>query len=158
MSEEKNLNGLEDLQNRYLLLYLGDDLYAVSLANVIEIVSIQNITRIPHAADYVKGIVNLRGRVYPAIDLRHKLNMPEKEYDDKTCIIMVEVHDNSIGLIVDMVSEVRTFMEDDLAAPPQSDSDRSQYVAAVCEVEGKHILILDCAHLLQDDIDLYAGA
>ncbi len=158
MSEERNLNGLEDLQNRYLLLYLGDDLYAVSLTNVIEIVSIQNITWIPHAAPYVKGIVNLRGRVYPVIDLRHKLNMPEKEYDDKTCIIMVEVQGNNVGLIVDMVSEVRMFTEDDLSAPPNAESDKSQFVAAISEIEGKHILIIDCRRLLQDDIDFYAGA
>ncbi len=154
MNEELNVEVLEELQNRYLVFALNDGIYAISLASIIEIVNIQNITRIPHAVPYVKGIVNLRGRVFPVIDLRMKLEVFAKPYDDMTSIVMIDVDNNRIGLIVDKVYEVRTILQEQLAEPPESQAGHNHCIEAVTESEGNHILIIDCERLLCEDIEL----
>ena len=150
---ETHIEASDELSGRYLLFYIGDAIYGISLSLVLEIIDIQHITRLPRVAEYVKGIVNLRGKVVPAIDVRLKFNMPERPYDDKTCIIVLDIHDMHIGLIVDRVLEVVTVEPEQLATPPSVGDLTSRYLSSVSEVGGKVILNIDFDKFFQSDLD-----
>lgn len=97
------------LGGKYLVFTLEKRSYGISILSVNEIIGLLDITPIPKLPTYVKGVINLRGAIIPVIDLRLKLEMQEKEYDERTCIIIVnsnEEQNEQVGLIVDMVSEV----------------------------------------------------
>ena len=107
---------------KYLTFALDGEEYAVSVLKVREIIKLIEITNVPRLPRYVKGVVNLRGKVIPVIDVRLKFGLAAKDYSDRTCIIVVEVavrgSDVLMGLIVDSVSDVVTIVNEDLATPP----------------------------------------
>jgi len=113
---------LTDLAGKYLTFNLGDEGYGLEILKVQEIIGMQEITKIPRTPAYVRGVINLRGKVIPVIDLRLKFGMPEQELTRKTCIIMVQVHRNEmdliIGLVVDEVSEVLNISGDQIEPAP----------------------------------------
>ncbi len=143
---------LEDLSGRYLLFYINDVVYGVTLSDVLEIINIQSITYIPNTAQYVKGIVNLRGKIVPVIDARLKLGLPEREYDDKTCIIILEIGDARIGLIVDSVSEVVAVDTADLSTPPASGDEAMRFLESIYDFGGKVALNIDFRKFFADDL------
>lgn len=146
---------LDELNGRYLLFYIGDRLFGVSLALVLEIIQIQHVSYLPGMPAYIKGIVNLRGKVVPVIDTRLKFGMEERPYDDKTCIVVLDIHDMHIGLIVDSVSEVLTVENSQLSAPPTINSMHSvEYLSSVTETDGKVVLNIDFDKFFQEDLDL----
>ena len=148
-----NADVLEELDGRYLLFYIDDMLYGVSLILVLEILQVQNITHMPNVAPYIKGIVNLRGKVVPVVDVRLKFNLPEREYCDKTCIVDLDINDTQVGLIVDSVSEVATVKNVKLADPPSEARFANQFLSSVTEINGKVILNIDFERFFQDDMD-----
>jgi len=104
---------------KHLVFLLGGDNYGIPILDVSEINGLMPITSLPKAPMYFKGVVNLRGKVIPVIDLRLKLGMPEKEYDEETCIIIVNLYgDKQVGLIVDTVSEVFDIPMSEIEPPP----------------------------------------
>lgn len=111
-----------DLSGKYLTFNLGEEGYGIEILKVQEIIGIQNITRVPRAPNYVKGVINLRGKVIPVIDLRLKFGMTEKEFTRETCIIMVQAATGDgyliMGLIVDIVSEVLDIAQEQIEPPP----------------------------------------
>lgn len=143
---------LEELNNRYLLFNIDEAFYGLSLTTVLEIINIQKITQIPGTPDYIKGIVNLRGKVVPVIDVRIKFNLPEREYDGQTCIIVLDVNDTHVGLIVDRVSEVVTVEKSQLVDPPEVGDVVSNYLASVSEIGNKVVLNIDCIKFLEKDV------
>ncbi len=136
-----------------LLFHIGASLYSVSLGLVTEILNVQHITHLPGVPYYIKGIINLRGKVVPVIDVRLKLGMEERAYDDKTCIIVVELHEMQLGIIVDSVSEVVTVDTDHTAAPPDIGQTGGRYLASVSEIGGRVVLNIDCDKFFQSDIE-----
>ncbi len=146
--ESENLDGLSD---RYLLFKIESTTYGLPLALALEILTIQAITRLPCVAPYIKGIVNLRGKVIPVLDIRAKLGLPEREYDDKTCIIVVDIHEMHIGLIVDAVSEVVTVPMDSIIPPP---SNSASFVSSVSELETGVVLNLVFDAFFSSDLEL----
>lgn len=148
---------LDDLQGRYLTFYIGDTFYGIELLHVIEIISIQPITRIPHLPHYIKGIINLRGKVVPIIDVRLKFNQEERAYDDKTCIIVVNIHEMNVGLIVDSVSEVVSIDREASSPPPELGSaSTDRYLSSIAQVGDKIILNIDIEQFFANDIgDLF---
>src|SRR3990172_5823963 len=97
----------EDTQEgKYLTFTMGKEEYGIEIHNVTEIIGIQSITDLPDTPDFVKGVINLRGKVIPVLDVRLRFKMEEKAYNDRTCIIVVNIRNMSVGLIVDTVSEV----------------------------------------------------
>src|SRR6056297_1474388 len=114
MSEflEQIIEQEEDTQKgKHLIFDLEGEYYGLDIRYVIEIIGMQKITMVPELPDYVKGIINLRGNIIPVIDVRKKFNKEEKDYTDRTCIIVIQVNEISIGLVVDKVSEVLTISE-----------------------------------------------
>ena len=114
---------LEEIQGKYLTFQLSDEEYGLEILKVKEIIGMMNITNLPRTPDYVKGVINLRGKVIPVIDLRLKFRLPEKEYDEKNCIIVVEFDDDDhyaqMGIIVDAVSEVLNVTTEELEPTPK---------------------------------------
>jgi purine-binding chemotaxis protein CheW len=142
----------EDTQHgRYLTFALGGEAYGLEIGNVTEIVPIQPITPIPEAPEYVKGIINLRGRIIPVIDVRKRFGRPSAEYDDRTCIVVVDIKGVSVGLIVDCVSEVITIDDANIVPPPDYRSGvQTRYIKAIGKVGTDVKLLLDCEKLFRD--------
>ncbi len=155
MAEEIMLNAEQnqhsELEDRYLLFYIQDMLYSVELRYVIEIIAVQTATHLPNLPVYIKGIINLRGKVIPVIDMRLKLGLPEREYDDKTCIVVIDISDIHIGLIVDSVSEVVTISEAQISDTPSGDI-AEKYISSVStNTDGCTILNIDSEKLFIND-------
>ncbi|HHU05652.1 MAG TPA: purine-binding chemotaxis protein CheW [Clostridiales bacterium] len=142
-----------DLKDRYLLFNIDDTKYGVSLEYVLEIINVQTITQVPGVAHYIKGIINLRGKIIPIIDVRLKLGLPEREYDDKTCIIVLNVNEVQVGVIVDRVSEVVNAENSQLSVPSEVGEATSRYLSSILELEDKIVLIIDCEKFFSSELD-----
>ena len=107
----------------------------------------------PDLPEYVKGIINLRGKIIPVIDVRLRFRKPSREYNDRTCIVVVDIRNVAVGLIVDTVAEVLTIAEQDIVPPPQlhNGSYHQRFTKAIGKVGNDVKLILDCDRLLSDD-------
>jgi purine-binding chemotaxis protein CheW len=109
-------------EGKYLTFHLGREEFAFSVLRVREIMGIQNITAVPQTPAYVKGVINLRDKVIPVVDLRLKFGMPVVEYSERTCIIVVQVHGEGVaiqtGVVVDEVSEVLNLSAGDIEDTP----------------------------------------
>ena len=150
------LNDMQDLEedtqkDRYLTFLLGNECYGMEIKFVIEIIGIQAITEIPELPEYVKGIINLRGKIIPVIDVRVRFKKETKEYNDRTCVIVVDIKDLSVGLIVDSVAEVITIQEQDIVDPPQiNKGTNNRYIKEIGKVGTAVKLLLDCEKLLSE--------
>ncbi|MCL2121782.1 MAG: chemotaxis protein CheW [Clostridiales bacterium] len=143
----------DDLTGRYLTFYIEDVIYSLPLNHVIEIIGIQHITHIPSVPYYIKGVVNLRGKVVPITDVRLKFGLPERPYDDKTCIVIVMINDMHIGLIVDRVAEVVTLEKMNTAPPPTNERRMGDsYLDSISTLSEKIILNIDCMKFFQTDL------
>jgi purine-binding chemotaxis protein CheW len=149
----------EDTQkNKFLTFKLGDESYGIEIKHVTEIIGIQPITGIPELPQYIKGIINLRGKIIPVMDVRLRFKKPPIEYDDRTCVIVVDVKEISIGLIVDMVSEVMSIPDTNIVLPPNISGSGSKYIKGIGKVGNDVKLFLDCDKLISkeeaDTLDL----
>lgn len=142
----------DDLDTRYLLFFIDGMLYGVSLALVLEIIQVQNITQLPNVSSHISGIINLRGKVIPVVDVRTKFGLPDVPPTDKTCIVVVEYNENTVGLVVDSVSEVATFANAKLSPPPESANFSNRYLSSIAELTDKVVLNIDFESFFHDDI------
>ena len=142
------------LNDRYLLFTIEGSYYGLPLALALEILTMQSITKLPRVADYVKGIINLRGKVIPVLDVRKKLGVTEHPCDDENCIIVIAINDMHVGLIVDMVSEVTTIPSDRIVPPPKTIGDKANYISSISQLDNKIVLNLDCEKFFLNDFDL----
>ncbi len=141
----------DTLSSKYLIFYLDNQQYAIAIQYVIDIINVQPVTRVPSCPEFVRGITNLRGKVIPIIDVRLRFGKPPQEYNDRTCIIVVELGDISVGMIIDRVSEVITIEEDDISPPPAfSEGADTRFVEGIGKTENGIKLILDCRTVLDD--------
>ncbi|MCK4513684.1 MAG: purine-binding chemotaxis protein CheW [Spirochaetaceae bacterium] len=137
---------------KYLFFNLGDELYGINIMNVTEIIEMERITEVPDMPDYVKGVINLRGKVIPVMDLRLRFNMPEREYDDRTCIVVTAVDTASLGLIVDTVAEVHALAVADIEETPSfSGSAKDHYVEGIGKVGDRVTVLIDARKVLQGE-------
>lgn len=143
----------EDTQkDRYLTFSLGKESYGIEIKYVIEIMGIQSITEIPELPAYVKGIINLRGKIIPVLDVRLRFKKEPNDYNDRTCVIVVDIKNVSIGLIVDKVAEVVTILEEDTVEPPQMNQGvNNRYIKRIGKIGNEVKLLLDCEKLLTDN-------
>jgi purine-binding chemotaxis protein CheW len=148
---------------KYLSFTLDKEEYAVSVLRVREIIKIMDITRVPQLPAYVKGVINLRGKVVPIVDMRMKFGLPARDYSERTCIIVVEVAVRKsvvmMGVIVDSVSEVLTISTDEVAAPPDfGGSNEGGWVEALAKVKGHVKILLNLDKMLGADGELIRAA
>ena len=143
-------------KSKYLFFNLGDELYGINIMNITEIIEMERITEVPDMPDYVKGVINLRGKVIPVMDLRLRFSMPERDYDDRTCIIVAAIETASLGLIVDTVAEVHALAVADIEETPSfSGSVKDHYVEGIGKVEDRVTVLIDARKILQGE-DLQA--
>lgn len=150
---EKQLQEVEEdtQKGRYLTFNLDRESYGIEITHVTEIIGIQPITEIPELPDYIKGIVNLRGKIIPVMDVRLRFRKSSREYNDRTCVIVIDIGDISIGLIVDSVSEVIAIPDTEIVAPPVVGKGGNKYVKGIGKVHGEVKLLLDCNKLLNEE-------
>lgn len=145
-------NQNEDTQKgRYLTFTLGGESYGIEIQYVIEIIGTQPITEVPELPTYIRGIINLRGKIVPVMDVRLRFKKQFKEYNDRTCIIVIDIKEASIGLIVDSVSEVISIPESDIVEPPEISKSGNNYVKGIGKINGEVKLLLDCDRMLNDE-------
>lgn len=134
-----NTNG-----GQILLFYIDDILYGIEIQYVTEIIGMQPITVVPGVPEFIKGVINIRGKVVPVISIRHKINQPEIPYDEKTCIIVVELDELTVGLIVDRVREITTVLPTDTCSAPDFKSvNQNQYIQSIIDSNGEIKQLLD---------------
>lgn len=142
----------EDTQKgKFLTFIIGNECYGIEISVVTEIIGIQPITEIPEVAEYVRGIINLRGKIIPVMDIRLRFKKEFREYNDRTCIIVVDVRDISIGFIVDGVSEVLSIPDENIVEPPAIKSSQNKYIKGIGKVGDEVKLLLDCDKLIDED-------
>lgn len=146
-------DSLADLAGKYLTFNLGDEGYGLEILKVQEIIGMQEITKIPRTPDYVKGVINLRGKVIPIIDLRTRFAMEEQELTRKTCIIVVQVSRGEssliMGIVVDEVSEVLNISADQIeAAPSLGGRVDTHFILGMAKTESAVKILLDIDRVL----------
>ncbi len=139
---EKNLDQL-------ISFAMGDENYGVDIQTVKEVIRHREITRLPKAPVFVKGVINLRGDVIPIIDLRERFGMEQQEYTNMTRVIVVEVEGRSVGMVVDSVSHVIRIEEEQIVPPPPCVGKASEeYIRGVGKVDEKLIVLLHITRIL----------
>ncbi|MBV7271579.1 chemotaxis protein CheW [Clostridium thailandense] len=142
----------EDTQkDKFLTFSLGNEFYGIEIMYVTEIIGIQSITEVPELPDYIKGIINLRGKIIPLMDVRLRFKKEPREYNDRTCIVVIDIRDMFIGLIVDSVSEVMSIPEQDIVPPPGLSKSSNRYIKGIGKVGNEVKLILDCNKMLNEE-------
>ncbi len=132
------------LGGKYLTFKLAGEEYGLEILKVREIVKIMDITLVPQMPGYVKGVVNLRGKVISVIDLRLRFGLPETEYNDETCIIVVNLGGTEIGVVVDTVQEVLDIADDQIEPPPSVGSQvDTQFILGMGKIGERVKILLD---------------
>ena len=140
------------LKNRFLTFHLGKESYGLEIRHVTEIIVLQEITKVPDLPEFIIGVVNLRGNVISVMDMRKRFNLESREYDDRTCIIVVNIKDIAIGLLVDTVNEVLNIPEENVDPPPKTHSGiKSSYVMGMGKVDDQVKILLDIEKILQEE-------
>jgi purine-binding chemotaxis protein CheW len=145
-----------DKEGKYLTFELAGEPYGLGILNVREIIGMMDITSVPQTPVFVKGLINLRGKVIPVIDLRLKFGLAEMDYTDRTAIIVVEVPLPSgpvqMGIVVDTVSEVVHFTSVDIEAAPTFGAQvKTDYILGMAKARSKVVILLDIGQVLTDE-------
>lgn len=140
-----------DVGGKYLTFFLAGDEYGVKILKVREIIGIMDITRVPQTPDFVRGVINLRGKVIPVIDLCSKFGLAVSQYNDQTCIIVVDVG-VLIGVIVDTVQEVHDIPVVEIEEPPNIGASLdTTFILGMGKVNGSVKILLDIDRVLTSE-------
>jgi len=135
--------------SKYLTFVLGEEEYGLEILKVREIIGLMDITRVPRMPDFVRGVINLRGKVIPVVDLRLKFGMEKLEDTVETCIIVVDLVDMIMGVAVDKVSEVLDINANDIEETPSFGVEiNTEFIMGIGKAKGKVIILLDIQKVL----------
>jgi len=136
-------------ENQFLTFKVDSENYGINIMQVVEIIRMIKITEVPHTYQFIKGIINLRGKIIPVMDIRIRFGIPEKDYDERTCIIVTNMKDVDMGIIVDRVSEVVEVLESQIDPMPKINNKNAQkYVKGIGKVGDEIKILLDLDRLL----------
>ncbi|WP_218110122.1 chemotaxis protein CheW [Oligoflexus tunisiensis] len=139
----------DSMKGRYLAFRVHEEDYGIEIQYVTEIVGIQKIAAVPEMPDFIKGVINLRGQVIPVMDIRTRFRMPPQEYNERTCVIVVNYDEHPIGLVVDSVNEVTSISEENVCEPPRvAYNESARYIKGIGKVGDEVRIILDVSKLL----------
>lgn len=152
-AEYQNMRTPMEREGKYLTFALADEEYGIGILKVREIIGMLPITTVPQTPEYVKGVINLRGKVIPVLDLRLKFGMVEKDYTDRTSIIVVEVEGQGstiqLGVVVDRVSEVVNIRGEDIEDTPTFGTKlNTDYILGMAKLGGSVKILLDIDRVL----------
>ncbi len=170
MSETTNLSNVaadlgfplderDDQKGKYMTFKCGHEYFGLKIQYVNEIIQMQPITPVPETENYIKGLINLRGKIIPVVDVRLRFGLPETEYNDRTCIIVINYNATMIGLVVESIAEVAEIKDQDILPPPtisRVDQGNRKYIYGIGKVGETVKLLLDPDKLLRDE-DLAAA-
>ena len=165
MDETNRLLGLQDeagegrdngdtQKGKYMIFKSGNEYFGLEIQYVQQIIQYQTVTKIPETEDYIRGLINLRGRIIPVVDVRLRFCQGPCEYNDKTCILVINVKSTTVGLIVEQIAEVAEIKEENILPPPtigRADRAHHKYVYGIGKVGNTVKLLLDPEKLLYDD-------
>ena len=137
-------NGTKQRAGKYLTFVLAGEDYGLEILKVREIIGLMDITAIPRMPEFVKGVINLRGKVIPIVDLRLKFSMPEAERTQESCIVVVDIGGREMGIIVDQVSEVLDIVEEDIDDTPSlGEQVDTEFILGMGKAENRVTILLD---------------
>jgi purine-binding chemotaxis protein CheW len=150
---DQAVNAMADREGKYLTFTLDREEYGIGILKIKEIIGMMPVTAVPQTPEYVKGVINLRGKVIPVVDLRLRFGMDSMEYNERTCIIVVEIKGQSgnvlIGTVVDSVSEVLNIKGKDIEDTPTFGSKlNTDYILGMAKMEGGVKILLDIDRVL----------
>lgn len=137
--------------NKYLTFVLGSVYYGLDIQHVREIIGMQQVTVVPDVPPFIKGVINLRGKVIPVMDVRRRFHMESRPYDERTCIVVIHVGDWLVGLVVDTVSEVLDIPRGDIEPPPEAfgfGQRQDHFIAGMGKVGDDVRMLIDARKLL----------
>lgn len=149
-----HMSDYDTQQDKYVTFKSGQEYYGLKIQYVNEIIVFQEITEIPESEDYIKGLINLRGKIIPVIDVRIRFKKEPIEYNDRTCIVVINVKDTVVGLIVEKIAEVVEIKEENILPSPSlgnEDKAQNRYVYGIGKVGDSVKLLLDPEKLLKDE-------
>ncbi len=143
-------------EGKYLTFSLSNEEYGIGILKIKEIIGMMPITSVPRTPTFVRGVINLRGKVIPVIDLRIRFCMEEKEYNDRTCIVVVEIESHGIqmviGIVVDSVSEVLNIKSEEIEETPEFGTTLdTDYILGMATMEGGVKILLDIDAVLSSE-------
>jgi purine-binding chemotaxis protein CheW len=144
----------ETQKGKYVTFMSGNEYFGLKIEYVNEIIVLQEITEVPESEKYIKGLINLRGKIIPVIDVRLRFHQEPVAYNDRTCIIVAKVQSVTVGLIVEKIAEVVEITEDNLLPAPalnHDDQSHERYVYAIGKVGDSVKLLLDPEKLIDDE-------
>ena len=159
-TEESGVAAIDSRAGKYLTFVLANECYGLEILKVREIIGLMDITAVPQTPEHVKGVINLRGKVIPVIDLRLKFGMAEADYTDETCIIVVDIGSVEVGILVDKVSEVLDIDATDIEDAPSFGTEvNTEFILGMGKANGRVTILLDIGKVLtQEDVAGVAGA
>lgn len=144
-----NVDNEDTQRDKYLTFHLAGEDYGIEIRYVIEIIGIQNITDVPDMPAFIRGVINLRGKVIPVMDVRARFNLGNRDYDDRTCIIVVNVDGTEVGLVVDEVSEVADIPQANVEPAPKTNRNvEDSYIQGMGKINDSVKILLDVQKLL----------
>ena len=158
-NEELELdNDLEELENTFFTFWAYEKLFGINIGNVVQIISYQPVSPIPEFPPYAIGVINLRGEVIPIIDFSMRFGREQKEYTERTCIIVTKVKAGLIGFVVDAVDEVIKIEKEDISDPPKIiGSVHDAYLKGIGRKNNKKSLLIDIEKVvMEEDINMIA--
>lgn len=155
VAEEINESELEEdtQKDKFLTFEIEKEIYGIEIHLVTEIIGIQPITEVPEVPNYVKGIINLRGKIIPVMDVRLRFKKEFREYNDRTCVIVIESGNVVLGLIVDSVAEVLVLSEENIVPPPEIRSSKNKYIKGIGKVGETVKLLIDCDKIFNEQAE-----
>ena len=153
---DQAVKAMADREGKYLTFSLADEEYGIGILKIKEIIGMLPITSVPQTPGFVKGVINLRGKVIPVMDLRLRFGMPAIDYSERTCIIVVEIAGQAgtvqIGIVVDAVSEVLNIKGEDIEETPTFGAKlNTGYILGMAKMEGGVKILLDIDQVLSGD-------
>lgn len=153
---DQAVKAMADKEGKYLTFTLAEEEYGIGILKIKEIIGMLPITSVPQTPDFVKGVINLRGKVIPVMDLRLRFGMMSIDYTERTCIIVVEISGQAgtilVGIVVDAVSEVLNIKGDDIEKTPTFGTKlNTDYILGMAKMEGGVKILLDIDQVLSSD-------
>ncbi|MEI8346407.1 MAG: chemotaxis protein CheW [Pseudomonadota bacterium] len=149
--EEESDEGIQE--NLFLTFNVSHEVYGVNILQIVEIIRLLKITEIPETPNFIKGVINLRGKIIPVMDIRLRFGIVAKEYDDRTCIIVASIKDVEMGLIVDSVAEVVEIPPSYVEEMPQmSKNSHQRFIKGIGKINEEVKILLDLEKLLVEEL------
>ena len=153
---DQAVSAMAEKEGKYLTFSLAEEEYGIGILKIKEIIGMMPITLVPQTPEHVKGVINLRGKVIPVIDLRLRFGMESIEYDERTCIIVVEITGRAgtvqIGIVVDSVSEVLNIKGEDVEETPTFGTNLdTDFIFGMAKMEGGVKILLDIDEVLSTE-------